>query len=44
MEAFVQWFQSHGGYLDTSAMGISEFPPAEGGRGAVALKEIPVGP
>ncbi|KAF9452763.1 SET domain-containing protein [Macrolepiota fuliginosa MF-IS2] len=43
MEVFVQWFQSYGAYLDISAMGIFEFPPSEGGRGAIALKDIPNG-
>lgn len=42
MEAFIQWFQSNGARLDTSAMGITEFPPSEGGRGAIALRDIPV--
>src|SRR6266545_1638299 len=41
---FFSWFQSHGGYIDTSAFDIVTFPPSEGGRGAIALKDIPVGP
>ncbi|KAJ3564428.1 hypothetical protein NP233_g8304 [Leucocoprinus birnbaumii] len=43
MEGFVDWFQSHGAHLDTSAVGIFTFPLSEGGRGAVALKDIPEG-
>jgi len=42
MQAFFTWFQSHNGYLDTSSIDVVEFPPSEGGRGAVALKDIPV--
>ena len=41
---FFSWFQSHGGYIDTSAFDIVTLPPSEGGRGAVALKNIPVSP
>jgi hypothetical protein len=39
---FIKWFQDAGGTLDTHAMGITDFPLSEGGRGAVALKDIPV--
>lgn len=42
MEGFINWFQSHEARLDTSALEITEFPPSEGGRGAIALKDIPV--
>jgi len=42
MEDFINWFQSHEAQLDTSALGITEFSPSEGGRGAIALKYIPV--
>ncbi|KAH7889098.1 SET domain-containing protein [Phlebopus sp. FC_14] len=41
MEAFMAWFQSNGGSIDLSAMGISE--TATTGRGAVALRDIPPG-
>ena len=41
---FFSWFQSHGGYIDTSAFDIVTFPPSEGERGAIALKNIPVSP
>ncbi|KAG1736035.1 hypothetical protein EDB19DRAFT_1928708 [Suillus lakei] len=39
MDDFVAWFQRHGGVLDTSMMGITDFPGS--GRGAVALQDIP---
>ncbi|KAN0091574.1 hypothetical protein V8E55_005140 [Tylopilus felleus] len=40
-DAFVQWFQSNGGFVDTKVMGITEFPGS--GRGAIALCDIPEG-
>ncbi|KAJ3507304.1 hypothetical protein NLJ89_g6379 [Agrocybe chaxingu] len=40
---FFAWFQSHDGFIDTDAMDVIQFPPSEGGRGAVALKDIPEG-
>ena len=42
METFYTWFKSHNGQLDTSSMGVIQFPASEGGRGAVALEDIPV--
>ena len=42
MEGFINWFQSHEARLDTSALGITVFSPSEGGRGAIALMDIPV--
>lgn len=39
---FLHWFQSEGGYVDLSAMDIVEFPLSDGGRGAIALRDIPV--
>lgn len=39
MNDFVAWFQNNGGVLDTSMMGITDFPGS--GRGAVALQDIP---
>jgi hypothetical protein len=42
MGAFIQWFQCQGAHLDAASMGIIGFPPSDGGRGAVALKDIPV--
>jgi len=39
---FLLWFQSEGGYVDLSAMDIVNFPSSEGGRGGIALKDIPV--
>lgn len=38
MDDFIAWFQHHGGVLDTSIMGIADFPGS--GRGAIALKDI----
>ena len=43
MQIFYTWFKSHNGQLDTSSMDVIQFPASEGGRGAVALKDIPVG-
>jgi len=42
IQTFFTWFQQCGGDVDTAAMDIIDFPPEEGGRGAVALKNIPV--
>ena len=42
MQVFYTWFKSHNGQLDTSLMDVIQFPASEGGRGAVALKDIPV--
>lgn len=42
MERFVSWFQSHNGHIDTEAIGFHTFPDLEGGRGTVALRDIPV--
>jgi SET domain-containing protein 6 len=42
METFFTWFQSHKGYVDRSAIDIVHFPISEGGRGAIALKDVPV--
>ncbi|PPQ84597.1 hypothetical protein CVT25_015800 [Psilocybe cyanescens] len=41
IQSFLSWFQSHGGYIDTSAMDVVDFPASEGGRGAIALVDIP---
>ena len=41
LERFVAWFQNHNGQLDATAMGFADFPVY--GRGAVALRDIPVG-
>ena len=40
IDAFVQWFQLNGGFVDTKVMGITEFSGS--GRGAIALCDIPV--
>jgi len=42
IQTFISWFQLHQGYIDTSALDIIDFPSSEGGRGAVALKDLPV--
>ncbi|KAG1861544.1 hypothetical protein DFJ58DRAFT_777259 [Suillus subalutaceus] len=39
MDDFAAWFQYNGGVLDTSMMGITDFPGS--GRGAVALQDVP---
>ncbi|PPQ66331.1 hypothetical protein CVT26_011162 [Gymnopilus dilepis] len=41
IQSFLSWFQAHNGYIDTNAMDIVPLPPSEGGRGAVALIDIP---
>ena len=40
MQSFYTWFKSHNGRLDTSSVDVIQFPASEGGRGAVALKDI----
>ncbi|KAF5380227.1 hypothetical protein D9757_008220 [Collybiopsis confluens] len=40
---FLGWFQSNGGNIDLNAIGFKHFPVAEGGRGAVALKNFEKG-
>ncbi|KAJ3762252.1 hypothetical protein EV360DRAFT_79480 [Lentinula raphanica] len=40
LEPFLSWFQSNGGTIDLDAVGFKIFSAAEGGRGAVALKNI----
>lgn len=42
IQPFFAWFQQHHGFIDTEAMDVIQFPDSEGGRGAVALKDIPV--
>ena len=42
MQNFFTWFKSRNGQLDTSSMDVIQFPASEGGRGAVALKDISV--
>ncbi|KAK7473222.1 Ribosomal lysine N-methyltransferase 4 [Stygiomarasmius scandens] len=43
LNSFIAWFQRNHGYIDTNAMGFKGFVPSEGGRGAVALKDLPEG-
>lgn len=44
MDPFLLWFTSNQGHLDDGAVGLRDFPESEGGRGAVALTDIPVSP
>ncbi|KAF4597946.1 Ribosomal lysine N-methyltransferase 4 [Pleurotus pulmonarius] len=37
----ISWFQVNGGTIDESCFGLTTFPEEEGGRGAIALKDIP---
>ncbi|KAL1680484.1 hypothetical protein EV122DRAFT_288740 [Schizophyllum commune] len=41
LEAFEQWFVSNGGFVDKDHVGLTEFAEEEGGRGMIALKDIP---
>ncbi|TFK66501.1 SET domain-containing protein [Pluteus cervinus] len=43
LSGFIKWFQASGGSIDIGSMGFVDFPPSEGGRGAVALNDIPEG-
>lgn len=40
MDDLVDWFIAHGGMLDKSVMALKDI--ADQGRGAIALKDIPV--
>ncbi len=42
LDAFISWFEHNNGYIDTQHVGFHVFPSSEGGRGAVALQDIPV--
>ena len=42
MEELLNWFTREGGTYDASAFKITEIPGK--GRGAIALKDLPVGP
>lgn len=41
-KSLLNWFQFDGGSIDLSSMGLTTFPSSEGGRGAVAVQDIPV--
>ncbi|KAF8306317.1 hypothetical protein DL93DRAFT_2088758 [Clavulina sp. PMI_390] len=41
-DPLTDWFVQHGGVFDRSAIGFQDFEPSEGGRGAVALKDLEV--
>ncbi|KAJ3719021.1 SET-domain protein [Lentinula guzmanii] len=43
LDPFLSWFQRNGGTIDLDAIGFKYFPSTEGGRGAVALKNIEKG-
>ncbi|GLB37803.1 putative set domain-containing protein [Lyophyllum shimeji] len=43
LRPFLTWFQDNGGTIDQDSLGFTTFPDREGGRGAVALKDIPKG-
>ncbi|KAK0242096.1 SET-domain protein [Armillaria nabsnona] len=43
LDAFISWFEHNNGYIDTQHVGFHVFPSSEGGRGAVALQDIPEG-
>jgi SET domain-containing protein 6 len=42
MQPLVDWFEKQGGELDSSAIGFAEFPAEDGGRGAIAVRDLPV--
>lgn len=42
LDDFTTWFEQNDGFIDKEHMGFKVFSPEEGGRGAVALKDIPV--
>ena len=42
LSAFLSWFEQNGASYDNSAIGFKDFGPNEGGRGAIALRDIPV--
>ncbi|TRM70198.1 hypothetical protein BD626DRAFT_476605 [Schizophyllum amplum] len=41
IDVFQDWFSANGGYVDKEYVGLTEFAETEGGRGMVALKDIP---
>ncbi|KAG5639450.1 hypothetical protein H0H81_001572 [Sphagnurus paluster] len=41
LKPFITWFQKNGGKIDLDSLGFTTFPVCDGGRGAVALKDIP---
>ncbi|KAK0505072.1 SET-domain protein [Armillaria luteobubalina] len=43
LDAFISWFEHNNGYIDTQRVGFHIFSSSEGGRGAVALQDIPEG-
>lgn len=42
-QAFLDWFQANDGIIDTNSVTLKDFGAAEGGRGLVALRDLPVG-
>ncbi|KAG5646254.1 hypothetical protein DXG03_004081 [Asterophora parasitica] len=43
LKSFLDWFHKNGGSVDATSVGFKTFPESEGGRGAVALKDISEG-
>lgn len=42
LDEFRAWLTTHGGQLESRLIDFVEFPASEGGRGAIALNDIPV--
>jgi hypothetical protein len=42
IKQLVPWFKRCGGTVDETAIGFTTFPPEDGGRGVIALKDIVV--
>ncbi|KAG6831726.1 hypothetical protein H0H87_004277 [Tephrocybe sp. NHM501043] len=40
-QQLLSWFQANGGQFDVESLGFTNFPDSEGGRGVMALKDIP---
>ncbi|KAF9050042.1 hypothetical protein BJ165DRAFT_1455980 [Panaeolus papilionaceus] len=40
-QAFLDWFQANDGIIDTNSVTLKDFGAAEGGRGLVALRDLP---
>ncbi|KAF8070798.1 hypothetical protein FPV67DRAFT_1488737, partial [Lyophyllum atratum] len=43
LKPFLSWFQDNNGSIDVNSLGFVTFSDSEGGRGVVALKDIPEG-
>ncbi|PPR01715.1 hypothetical protein CVT24_001591 [Panaeolus cyanescens] len=40
-QAFLDWFKAHNGKIDTDSVTLKDFGASEGGRGLVALRDLP---